>query len=456
MRKTSKLITILLSICLLTTLFAGSAWANSWKHEQGRSKGWEKQQLNQMVFMDVENHWARNDIEKLQLNGIMKGYENRQFQPERPVSKNEAIAIIMRVVDSEVVSSDKADTIKQIFPGWMGLAPVQAYDAGILADWELARWNGNNPATRIEVAMWLSRASKDKNISVKEVLSFARDVKQLSKDELVFAAIMYNKGIMKGSANGNLNPYKPISRGEFAVMISRFINSENLDDEDYSVETPDLIKGLYPANQSKIDPDTRQFEIKFTDNMNFTSGKDMEDLPGAVQILKYRNGSWVDANLEFALVFTENDDELVVKLDSNESLAGSTKYCITFDDAILETEDSEFEGISKGEWTFTTEDSELTLEKATAPSATSVVLQFNRTIQKGDDFSAGGTGIHVMYGEKELDVDAATISNNKLTITLDNDDSLEDGRKYEVWLSDYIIDNFEMNEADALTFEYQD
>ncbi|MEG6513676.1 S-layer homology domain-containing protein [Desulforamulus ruminis] len=463
MRKISKLLLVLLSICLLSTLFAGSVWADSGKKNKG-SQGMKGHQGKSMVFVDVNNHWAKNEIERLQVKGIMKGYENQQFMPERSVTKNEALAIIMRVVNHEEISFNKVDAFKQIFPSWMGLAPVQAYDAGIIADWELVNWNGNQPATRIEVAMWLSRASENKDISLEEMLSYAKDVKQLSKDELVYAAVMYNKGIMKGSANGYLNPYKPISRGEFAVMISRFMNSEDLDDQDPDDQDPStvVIKQLIPANKANIAVDNREFKIRFSEELILAEDKDRKDLLDAVKILRYEKGAWVNTNLDFTIIFRENDDDLMIKLDDDEKLTGNTKYCITLADNILETveDDSDdakaFAGIAKGEWTFTTGETELALEKATSISKNKVVLQFNRTIRKGEDFSSSGSGIHILKRNKELDIDAVAISTNKLTVTLDADDSLEDGEDYKVWIGEGVVDLFTMDEDDALTFEYQE
>ncbi|WP_003541472.1 S-layer homology domain-containing protein [Desulfotomaculum nigrificans] len=363
MRKAGKLFIMLFSVIMLTTLLVSSAWADPWKKTQVQTKGWQKHQ-NQLTvtyhFKDIQNHWARNEIQNLYAKGVMKGYEQQLFKPNSSVSKNEALATIMRIVDHQQVNinSDKKKLLQRIFPAWMGLAPIQAYDSGILADWELINWNGNQPATRIEVAMWLSRAAGDKEVSVKELLSF-KDIKQLSKDELVYAAIMYNRGIMRGTPDGYLNPFKPISRGEFAVMICRFMDSEtgNYHDEN-GQESPDLVEQLTPANGAKVATDTKEFKINFSADMVLADGKDMGDLAEAVKILKYQDGRWVDAGLEFALVFNENNDQLVVKLDNNENLAADTKYCITVDDGILVADTSKeepFDGIAKGQWSFTAE-----------------------------------------------------------------------------------------------------
>ncbi len=470
MKKLTKFVITLLSVSMLTTLLAGAAWADPAHKQKNLSTGLQKQLIKKqyqepcppswnysVVFQDVNNHWAKNDILKLESKGIMKGYENKQFMPEKSVSKNEAIAIIMRIVDHEATSTEKEALLKQIFPGWMGLAPLQAYDAGILADWELMGWNGNKPATRIEAAMWLSRVAGDEDVSLTELLSF-KDTKGLKKDELTYAATMYKRGILRGTSDGYLNPFNPITRGEFAVMISRFIDSVDMDtDLDEEEQTTDYISSLSPANKAKIDINTNKFTVQFTEDMVLAKGHDLGDLAKAIQLLQYKNGQWVDAQLEYAIVFKENDDQLVVKLNNQGILLANSKYCLTIDNDILVTRKAKsFSGINKGEWYFTTKAAALAINEVTATNDTTVVIQFNGDIQKGKKFNSKGTGIHILKGNRELDVTATRIAGAKLTITLDADDSMVDNKNYQFWLSEDVIDNFSLNKEKAIEFKYED
>lgn len=464
MKKTAKLIVFLFACCFILTQLTNPAWANPGKKDhlppglqkQQQKKVQKQEPIKGYTFVDIQEHWAANDIEVLQAKGIMKGYEDKKFQPNKPVTKNEAIAVIMRVVNHQDAPEDMSIAVKNIFPAWMGLAPVQAYDAGIIQDWELAQWNGNKPATRIEVAMWLSRAISDNDTSIQELLTL-KDVNQLSKEELIYAALMYKKGIMKGTPSGFLNPFKPITRAEFAAMVLRFVNGENVTPINPD-KNKELISRLTPAQATKVDLETRDFEIKFTENMVFTEGKEMSDLPGAVKLWKYENNNWIDADLEYAITFSEGTNKLAIKISNNQTLSPNTKYCISISSGILETNQTEakqFPGISNGQWAFTTLDGDLSVTEIKATSDTTVELQFNREIQKGDSFETSGDGVHVLKGSTELDVNVLSINNNKLTITIDSDDSFLNTIAYTLWIAPGVIKDFEVSQDDPLEFPYQ-
>lgn len=52
----------------------------------------------QKPFSDVENHWAKNMIYLAYVQGLVEGYPDGTFKPERPVSRVEAQAVILRAL----------------------------------------------------------------------------------------------------------------------------------------------------------------------------------------------------------------------------------------------------------------------------------------------------------------------------------------------------------------------
>ena len=49
--------------------------------------------------MDYEKHWASNDIKKVMSLGIMTGYSDKSFKPDKPITRAEMATVICRLLD---------------------------------------------------------------------------------------------------------------------------------------------------------------------------------------------------------------------------------------------------------------------------------------------------------------------------------------------------------------------
>ncbi len=49
-------------------------------------------------FVDTQNHWAKAEIEKVAAAGLMKGYADKTFKPDKPVTRAELAAVLARMV----------------------------------------------------------------------------------------------------------------------------------------------------------------------------------------------------------------------------------------------------------------------------------------------------------------------------------------------------------------------
>ena len=54
-------------------------------------------------FVDVQGHWAKNDIAILSEYGIVKGYQNGSFRPNATITREEMITIVMRLIDESLL-----------------------------------------------------------------------------------------------------------------------------------------------------------------------------------------------------------------------------------------------------------------------------------------------------------------------------------------------------------------
>ena len=48
-------------------------------------------------FVDTQNHWAKAEIEKVATAGLMKGYADNTFKPDKPVTRAELATVLARL-----------------------------------------------------------------------------------------------------------------------------------------------------------------------------------------------------------------------------------------------------------------------------------------------------------------------------------------------------------------------
>ncbi|AOT70219.1 S-layer homology domain-containing protein [Geosporobacter ferrireducens] len=190
-------------------------------------------------FIDLkEVEWARNAIEKMADKGILKGIAEDKFAPNKPVTKAEALAMILRALGYEeevqkeltaIKEGKKKSKLKDAAQEWaLGYIAV-AKDGKILADEEELTWkNLNKPAQRQEVAKYIVRALEELYGEIGEykgALPF-KDANAIKTAYREYVGKAYAADMMKGDNNNNFQPNKAVTRAEMAVLV------EKLDDYD--------------------------------------------------------------------------------------------------------------------------------------------------------------------------------------------------------------------------------
>lgn len=69
------------------------------ENNQQQGKNRERNQINNQVrkkMPDIANHWAKKNIERLNLEGVVRGYANGTFQPNKPVTMAEVITMVVK------------------------------------------------------------------------------------------------------------------------------------------------------------------------------------------------------------------------------------------------------------------------------------------------------------------------------------------------------------------------
>ncbi|MFZ5646952.1 MAG: S-layer homology domain-containing protein [Bacillota bacterium] len=228
MGKIKKIFVILAAVCLSTLLAAGSAMATpAWKnHPQGKGQDKAEKARMKVHFVDISGHWAEQNIVLINAENVIKGYEDKTFQPNKPVNKEEAITMIVRMTggdfsDSGQYGGKQRDLSKASW--WARSFLDRAVEKGILSEVELNSIAFNKPAQRYEVTVWLVRALGLEDKAIKEAgsgLDF-RDEEAIPAWARGYVKVATDEGIIAGFPGHVFRPGAPVTRAEMATMLVR-------------------------------------------------------------------------------------------------------------------------------------------------------------------------------------------------------------------------------------------
>lgn len=251
------------------------------------------------TFKDVTDaHWAKDYVEDMAEKGIISGYDDGTYKPDKDVSRLEAFALFARLMGSnsevnEDVLKIAKDEYKDILKGY-NLTYAEGDIAfllyrGVITEKELDKYFKDTKKTeampRYEAAILITKAMLAEETAKKEVLIDMEyeDVADIPNEAKQYVYYVSQKGIMLGSDN-KFSPKGNVQRGQVAVMLSKTANSANYYFENTKLEKVD-------ATADNIMITDYDAEIGYSeDTVIFKDGKkvtDKELLPGQTVVLTY-------------------------------------------------------------------------------------------------------------------------------------------------------------------------
>lgn len=168
-------------------------------------------------FTDLEGHWASGSIMDLVELGVIQGYPDNSFRPDKKMTRAEFVTIVIKALNLQG-SSDKefADTTSH----WAQDAISTAAGLGIVNGYSDNTFGPDELVTREQIATMVVRAAQiadtESNIrfsDVAEISGWARSA---------LAAAIAN-GLVNGYPDGTLKPQGNTTRAEAATLILRAI-----------------------------------------------------------------------------------------------------------------------------------------------------------------------------------------------------------------------------------------
>ncbi len=178
-------------------------------------------------FTDIRNHWAESYILNMAAQSVVRGYGTRRFSPEGNISRQEALAMLVRILGREEQVQRRADAGgflpagKGVFDLWAQEYIAMAEELGIIGIDEGGDWSVN--ATRQEVAVWFANALGMPPVygADQQYIYNLRDWQDINPVNLPMIESILREDIMKGDNKGYFNPNSSLRRSEIAVMLDK-------------------------------------------------------------------------------------------------------------------------------------------------------------------------------------------------------------------------------------------
>ncbi|TYQ15131.1 UNVERIFIED_CONTAM: D-alanyl-D-alanine carboxypeptidase [Acetivibrio alkalicellulosi] len=170
----------------------------------------------QKSFYDIRYRWSEEQINSFLGKGYISGYGDGSFRPRANASKEEFIALIMRI---------KGITPIDNLEYWSKTFINEAIDTGLIdSSWHEKR---KELISRQEVALVISKSLGDISIPYDEELLTTEKFSNLDESIVHHIAKLYKCGIIKGY-NGSLFLDNYSTREEMIVLINQYIDFKSV------------------------------------------------------------------------------------------------------------------------------------------------------------------------------------------------------------------------------------
>ncbi|WP_139491146.1 S8 family peptidase [Brevibacillus dissolubilis] len=171
-------------------------------------------------YRDISTHWAKKEIVRLTQKGIVKGFSDYAFRPDKGVTRAEFATMLLRAMKSNGLEVGKtgSNPFRDLSrKHWAYSSIMQVSELGIMQGYENNTVQPDRVISRAEMAVMVARA---KHMLLYPRQSSYRDVKRNFWAAPAIEILTLN-GWLKGYKDGTFRPNQAVRRGEMAVFLSK-------------------------------------------------------------------------------------------------------------------------------------------------------------------------------------------------------------------------------------------
>ncbi len=255
---------------------------------------------SRISFKDMSSsHWAYKDVVKLNLRGVIKGYNDSTFRPDKPVTQIEAILMAVNNMEGPTGATidEASESLPIEVPNWVEenckKEVLFSLQKGLIVPSE-NNFNATAPASRAWIAKLLVRMiNKEKDaLGIKGPVSDIKDASSIPAwaNSYVNLAIKYK--LLKGYPDKSFKPSQSVTRSEIVSILSRSEQFLPLDKV-----TRGKLLGVYDQNLFMVsDEKLNIYDLAGKMIIFNEEGKqtDMQSLTEGQEVSVVENGPFID------------------------------------------------------------------------------------------------------------------------------------------------------------------
>ncbi|UJF32243.1 hemoblobin-interacting domain-containing protein [Paenibacillus hexagrammi] len=201
------------------------------------------------ALSDMKGHWAEATVNDWVRQGVVSGYEDGSFQPDRQVTRAEFAVMIGHIFHFPVVQADNAFTDVDS-NAWYAQDVAAAREYGYVSGYPGGLFKPDEPIKRQDAALMIGKAFHMQAAASAAGLGAFSDGSEVAAYAQTAVKTLTNSGYMNGYPDGTLRPSGAITRAEAVVMLSRAAGTMLGAGQ---AETGEEIKGNVIVNQPGAD-----------------------------------------------------------------------------------------------------------------------------------------------------------------------------------------------------------
>ena len=203
-----------------------------------------------LPFKDVgKKKWFYDEVKYVYEKKLMTGTSDTKFEPNGSLTRAMFVTILGRLAGADTSETNKFSDVKsgKWYSGYVGWG----VDAGIVNGYEDGTFKPNKPLSREEMAACISRYIDYMELNMpraNDVPYVFSDSAKIAKWARDYVDVLRRSGIVKGDQYVNYNPKASITRAEMATIIMNLIGAEEMAWQGYAPNPESDGYGVYGAN----------------------------------------------------------------------------------------------------------------------------------------------------------------------------------------------------------------